>query len=199
MADNGGPLAAVDDRAFEAWEPLLAIALLAGDEQIERAVAVALTLSNGRDVEPETHRLRLLRDIRLVFDGDDDRKGVGDRIGSQALADELAADADSPWADWYGKPVTPVVVARFLRPFMIRPRSVRFEDGSTPKGYLREQFEEVWNRYAPRSSASKPQHRHNPVAEPKTPDFKPPQESLVAAGRIERKPAPAKGCGGCCG
>ena len=80
MADNGGPLAAVDDRAFEAWEPLLAIALLAGDEQIERAVAVALTLSNGRDVEPETHRLRLLRDIRLVSEPDATGRSVGLRV-----------------------------------------------------------------------------------------------------------------------
>ena len=117
LADEAEPLAVLDDRAFESWEPLLAIAALAGTSWKERACAAALELSAGRDAEPESPGLRLLVDVRLVFE-----RHSFDRIASQVLAAELASDADSPWADWRGKPVTPRQIATLLRPYGIRPR-----------------------------------------------------------------------------
>jgi hypothetical protein len=144
LAEDGGALEVLDDRAFEqAWEPLVALASLAGDEWLERAIAAALELSAGRDAQPETVRLRLLQDTRLVFEH------LGDRVSSETLAAELANDLDAPWSDWHGKAITPRAIADLLRQFEIRPRSVRFPDGGTAKGYRREQFEDSWRRYVP--------------------------------------------------
>ena len=144
LADDGEPLASLDDRAFEqAWEPLLAVADLAGAGWLGRAITAALKLSGGRDAEPEGMGVRLLGDIRTVFD----RLEV-DRLQSARLAAELAEDQDGPWADWYGKPVSPRTVADLLRPFDVRPKAIRFED-QVAKGYQREQFDNPWTRYAP--------------------------------------------------
>jgi hypothetical protein len=160
LADDGGLLASLDDRAFEAWEPLLAVAALAGEEWEARARAAALALSGGRDADPESVGLRLLADVRAVFE----RERV-DRISSQTLAAGLAADADSPWADWYGKAVTPRAVARLLHPFGVRPRTVRFADETTAKGYQREWFADAWRRYAPASPAPDSSHPSQPSSD----------------------------------
>lgn len=48
-----------------------------------------------------------------------------------------------------------------LKRFEIRPRSIRLDDGTTPKGYHREQFEDAWNRHLtpdpPKLAATAPQ------------------------------------------
>jgi hypothetical protein len=140
LADPDGRLATLDDRAFEqAWEPLLAIASLAGAAWYERAIEAALALSAERVDDAATLGVRLLHDIRLAF-------GDEARIASRALTEALVADETSPWADFGGKPLTQRALANLLRPFKIRPRSLRFQD-STAKGYEREWFADAWERY----------------------------------------------------
>jgi hypothetical protein len=151
LADDDQPLAVLQDRAFEAWEPLLAIATLAGETWKQAAIDAALVLSADREAETESLGVRLLADVRTIFDS-----GGRSRIASAALVDELAADADSPWADWYGKAVTQRAVAKLLSTFGIRPGTVRLQDGTTPKGYKREQFEEAWKRYSQARDATQP-------------------------------------------
>jgi hypothetical protein len=150
FADDGAPLAGLNDRAFEqCWEPLLAVAHLAGPSWLARAIVAAQELSDVEDQEQETNRTRLLRDIRAVFDA----LGV-DRISSQRLANELAEDESSPWADWFGHNVTPRAVAKLLAPFGIRPKGMRLHDGTTPRGYFREAFEDAFARYLPDLTAT---------------------------------------------
>ena len=36
-----------------------------------------------------------------------------------------------------------------LRPYDVTPRTIRLEDGSTPKGYLRDQLLDAWQRWLP--------------------------------------------------
>jgi hypothetical protein len=41
-----------------------------------------------------------------------------------------------------------------LKPYGIKPHTIRLPDGSTPKGYLLEDFADTWNRYIPTAATS---------------------------------------------
>ena len=86
-----------------------------------------------------------------------------DALFTDTIKRELHAMEDRPWPEFgdQGKPISAPKIARLLRPFGIRPRSVRI-DTETAKGYRREWFTEAWRRYAlePLLKAS---HRHNPL------------------------------------
>lgn len=164
----------LDDRAADGWEPLLAIADLLGGECPARARAAALELSGGEAREDDSIGVRLLADVRRVFDEN------GDRITSAALIERLVADEDAPWGDWRGKPITSRALARILKRFGIQSRSIRIDDGTTPKGFRREQFEDAWKRYLPVDPGS---IRHNATTRMATgiaPFSYPPQDPLVA-------------------
>lgn len=139
----------VTDRAADIYEPLLAIADEAGGPwpAMARAAAKALT-GQLTDREPSIG-VRLLSDIRAVL-----AAGQFDRLASQALCDRLAHIEEAPWGDWYGKPIDPRALARKLKPFDVRPRGIRLEDGSTPKGYLLEDFRDAFDRYLPDLAAT---------------------------------------------
>jgi hypothetical protein len=108
---------------------------------------------SGLDVRgDESAGVRLLADARAIFDAQ-----APDRISSAELAEELHGLEESPWGEWYGKPITPRGIAKLLAHFEIRPRTVRLDDETTPKGYKREQFEDAWARYLPDLSATTPQ------------------------------------------
>ncbi|MGH2545707.1 MAG: DUF3631 domain-containing protein [Actinomycetota bacterium] len=132
------------DRAQDIWEPLLAVADMAGGAWPERARQAAVAL-HGAFFEEDSPRVRLLRDIRTVFTD----RGE-DRIASVDLVSALNEIEESPWGGW---PMDPRKLARELKPFKapsgdkIKPGTVRLEDGRTPKGYYAEQFADAWKRY----------------------------------------------------
>ena len=84
----------------------------------------------------------LLRDVRDVFA----ETGV-DRLSSAALAASLNEIETSPGATFAARRSTRAALARRLKRFEIRPRTVRLDDETTPKGYLLEQFEDAFSRY----------------------------------------------------
>jgi putative DNA primase/helicase len=140
------------DRARDNWEPLLAIAELAGGEWPKQAREAALALSGAVDAENDNIRVQLLSDIRDVFK---DRRA--DRLSSEDLTSSLISLDDRPWADYSrGKPLTMAKLARLLRPFGVVSGSVRLADARTPKGYLREQFTDAFRRYLASPSATDP-------------------------------------------
>jgi Protein of unknown function (DUF3631) len=151
----------LNDRAQDAWEPLLAIADRAGGEWPKRARAAAVRLSADDATDDESAGVQLLHDINAVSTAQEE-----DRISSVGLAAELHEIEESPWGEWYGKPISAHGIAKLLRQFEIRPRTVRFDDGTTAKGYLFSQFADAFARYLP----EKPSQRHNPLIEPKTDD-----------------------------
>lgn len=146
----------LDDRAQDAWEPLLAIADLIGDGWPDRARAAALELSNGVEHEDESASVRLLGDIRAVFD----ERGV-DRLTSAALAAALHEIEESPWAEWYGKPITATGIARLLAGFGIKPKVIRVGE-ETLRGYPRDQFTDAWDRYLS-DTGGEPQQAQHPL------------------------------------
>jgi hypothetical protein len=163
----------LDDRAQDGWEPLFAIADLAGGTWPADARRAAVKLSTGRDVEDSLGH-RLLVDCREAF-GEDERLNTGE------LIDRLVEPLDAPWGDLYGKPITGRRVAALLRPYGIKPRHVM-----DFRGYIRADFEHAWVRYASSSVVSV----LNGVVEPRTDDSE--VSSAAASGHFEdsRNPAP---------
>lgn len=129
-----------NDRAADNWLPLLGIAKLAGSEWPDRARSAMLAIEKVSD--EETIQQLLLRDIEVTFD-------TCDRISSKKLVEELIAIEEHPWGDWQrGKPITQNGLARRLKPFGILSKTIRIGD-ETAKGYTKEQFVEVFERYLP--------------------------------------------------
>ncbi|MCY1439522.1 hypothetical protein D9M71_557580 [compost metagenome] len=130
----------LNDRANDCWEPLLAIAEVAGGDwpRIARSAAVSLhSLEEAPSIGTE-----LLASIRDAFDS----KCAGS-LATRVLLDTLAEDEEAPWAEWNrGKPVTANQLAKHLSEFGIKPTTIRI-GSRTPKGYRREQFEETFTRY----------------------------------------------------
>jgi hypothetical protein len=134
----------LSDRAADVWEPLLAIADMAGGEWPAWARQSAIAISSKGVQEDDSLGVTLLRDIQRVLT---DKKV--DRLSSVDLATGLANIEESSWGDLRGKPLNASGLAQRLRPFEIKPKQIRIGD-STFKGYLKEYFLDAWERYIPR-------------------------------------------------
>jgi putative DNA primase/helicase len=134
----------LNDRAADNWEPLLAIAELAGCDWPEAARQAARALNGASEADSQSIRVELLADIRQVF-----AKLKVDRIFSATLVTELVSDEEGRWASYgeAGRPIKARQVARLLSDFGIRPQALRGE--KVLKGYLRESFTDAFTRYLP--------------------------------------------------
>jgi hypothetical protein len=130
---------ALGDRQQEIWEPMLAIADVAGEGWGEWARRAAVALHSGADETDGSIGIRLLTEIRDVF-GDDDR------LATSVLLERLHGLQESPWADWYGKPVTARFIAEKLKPFVVHSKTLRIGD-TTLRGYEKAAFIDAWDRY----------------------------------------------------
>lgn len=135
------------DRQQDGAEPLLAIADCAGGDWPQRARAALVEIFTGTAAEDDSVGVQLLSDIRTVFEAKD-----ADRLSSEELVLALGEIEGSPWPEYqHGQKLSPTKMARLLKPFDLGPRSIRIGVG-TPKGYLRESFEDAWSRYCPCSA-----------------------------------------------
>jgi putative DNA primase/helicase len=138
----------LSDRGWDVWEPLFAIADLAGEKWSRIARRAAVTLA-GAQFE-ESMGVQLLEDIRSVFQADD-------RLSTEDLINRLCADEEKPWASWHrGFRISPKGVARLLAAFNIHSRSIRHADGRNSKGFQRDWFEDAWARYLSHPCAALP-------------------------------------------
>jgi hypothetical protein len=138
----------LNDRAAEIWEPLLALAELAGGEwpQLASSAAVALTAS----AQEETPVGALLFDILVCF-----LSASAERMFSRQLAAELNAMPDRPWGEMLkGKVVTELWLATQLRPYGILPKPVWIGELAA-RGYQKSDFTEVFQRYVPNEAAKR--------------------------------------------
>ncbi len=150
----------LDDRAQDSWEALLAIADAAGGSWPEKARRTALVLSAGRTDLAESLGVRLLADIRAVFNA-----GVVDKIWTVDLIARLSELDESPWATLHnGQRITANRLAALLRPYGIRPHELRIA-AKTTKGYESGDFDDTWTRYLPslkaRAAESEGQQRQH--------------------------------------
>ncbi len=81
---------------------------------------------------------QLIRDIHTVFSANDD-----ERFRTADLLEGLHEIEESPWGDWYGRPLSPHGLSRLLKPYRIRTMPV-WADGKTVKGYKVEQFSDAF-------------------------------------------------------
>ena len=130
----------VEDRAADTWEPLIAVADLAGGDWPARArkAAIALTAEDDTDT---TLGARLLADLRDVFSD-------ADAMHGDAILSALHKVSEAPWGDYYGRPLNPRDMAKLLKPYGVSSVDVKI-DGVNRKGYRRDHLHDSWTRYLP--------------------------------------------------
>jgi putative DNA primase/helicase len=154
------------------WRSLLAIAELAGGDAKREAWKAAKAIEGAKTIEQASLGVRLLSDIRDIFDSRLEDGILEEGILSRVLVAELIADLEKPWAEYRrDKPLTQKQLANLLADFGIRSEDVHpdadaEEEGvKHGKGYKPSRFEEVFARYLPKKPekpASDPRNRANP-------------------------------------
>ena len=141
---------AFDDRAADISVPLLAIADLAGGNWPTIARHAIAEICDVRLDEDESTAIQLLRAIREIFT----EKGVA-QIPTHDLLDALMNRENEPWASWWeaefsrGNTRGPASkLARILKPFEVVSQNIKQPDGSVPKGYKLESFQEAFATYS---------------------------------------------------
>jgi hypothetical protein len=146
--------ASLSDRATDVWEPLVAIADVAGQAWPSRGREAARALS-GR-FEDADLRVELLRDIFQIAR----EMSHPTIVASQDLIAQLTAITDRPWATYArGKPLTPHGLARLLDPLGIHPIST-----GKLRGYMVEGFGDAFARYLPREVSERQDAAESKVA-----------------------------------
>jgi hypothetical protein len=180
----------VNDRAADNWEPLLTLAEVAGGVWTARGRAAAVAVLRAAAEDEGSLSMKLLADIRDVFDGSAGAFAPLEKLASAALVDRLVQLDESPWAELpkTGRALNQRGLARWLRPYEIRPHVVRIDE-HTPRGFERADFEDAWERYL-RTTPSE-------SATPATPQQVPQQtpESQSPATTTASPTALRSGCG----
>jgi hypothetical protein len=102
----------VTDRAADVWEPLLMVADLVGDEWAKRAREACVAFVTGSREDTASVGVRLLSDLRDVFDADE-------VLSTELILTKLHRLDESPWGDWYGKPLDARGLAKLVKPYGI--------------------------------------------------------------------------------
>jgi hypothetical protein len=135
--------AGVVDRPAEVWEPLIAIADAAGGDWPGIARDACVALCKVAEDRRASLGVRLLADLRTLF-------GNSDAMHAETIVDRLTIgdglDADAPWGELHGKPLSKRVLASMLKKYDVAPRKVRVGD-AVLQGYRREDLWDVWVRY----------------------------------------------------
>lgn len=128
----------VEDRAADTWEPLVAVADLAGSDWPRRARKAVLALVGAQDQADVEASLgiRLLTDIRDVF-----ANWTVSFITSADLTRNLVAIEDAPWSDIE---LTTRRLAARLKPYGIEPGH---NPAKTARGYQVAAFSDAFARY----------------------------------------------------
>ncbi len=131
----------LNDRAQDNWEPLLAIAMVAGGDWLQIGTAAALKISGSEEIT-QTTGTELLANIKEIFE----EKQI-DRISTTDLIKALCADEEWTWATYNrGLPIKPRQLANRLKAYGIHSKNIRIGYG-TPKGFALDQFAEAFSRY----------------------------------------------------
>jgi len=146
--------AGVEDRAADCWEPLIAIADKAGGDWPRRAREAAVHFTSVGKDNSQSLNVRLLADLRTIFDTIGD-----DHIPTATLLEHLTAMEEAPWGDLRGgKPLDSRGLSRRLSKYQVTPKQLgRVGEKNNPRGYRREDLHEVWLRYLGEAVPSSPQ------------------------------------------
>ncbi|SDD68049.1 DUF3631 domain-containing protein [Actinokineospora iranica] len=141
----------VDDRPAEIWEPLLAIAELAGGHWPTTARAACSHFVFGQKTTPSLG-VRLLSDLRDLFAAE-----RTDRMHTSDILARLRAIEDSPWPDLGGKPLDAQRLAKEMSLYQVAPMTFK-HNNTNAKGYVtfptdtqvtQVGLADAWARYLP--------------------------------------------------
>ena len=100
---------------------------------------------------------------------------------------------DRSWPEFRaGKPISKAQLARTVKKFGVSSNNVRLDDGRTPKGYHRKQFDDAFARYLPSQNATTPQPAENLGSQA---DFKAPQANRCGVSESAGNPSKSAACG----
>ncbi|BBF98993.1 MULTISPECIES: DUF3631 domain-containing protein [Pseudonocardia] len=141
----------VTDRAAEVWEPLLAIADLAGGHWPDTARAAAMHFVGQATETGTSVGTRLLADLRALFTAHE-----AERMATSDIIGRLCADEEAGWADLDGRPLDARRLARELARYGVRPGPLRI-GGHVAKGYhVDGALSDAFARYLPPTTEPAP-------------------------------------------
>jgi hypothetical protein len=134
--------AGVEDRPADVWEPLLAIADVAGGEWPAAARSAASRLTLGRDTEP-SRGVQLLTALHTIWE----ESGAPEHLPTTDILTALNSREEEPWPGMRnGNGIDARGLAGLLGKYGVKSRTVRV-DANTAKGYSRDQLSDPWARY----------------------------------------------------
>jgi len=140
--------AELNDRAAEIWEPLFAVADLAGGEWPKRAREAAVGLSTGG--QEETAVGALLFDISTGF-----LELETERMFSRDVVAWLNGRGERPWAEIRkGRALSEAWLSRQLHQYGVSAKPLWIGERSA-RGYELKDFREAFERYIPKGQAKK--------------------------------------------
>jgi hypothetical protein len=141
----------IEDRTADLWEPLLAVADLAGGRWPDQArkAAVALVAAAVTDT-PQSLNIRLLSDLRTVFAANDAavRAATPKGLPTKAILEALHTLEDAPWSH-LKEPLNGHSLAWRLHDYGIKSDRLRPHGQNQCKGYRLTDLDDAWRRYLP--------------------------------------------------
>jgi hypothetical protein len=133
----------LNDRAQDAWRPLIAIADAMSEALGKKIRDVAVRIEEEGLGGEEDISLQLLADVAAIFKKKIQTDGA-ERvpvIGSQEIVNTLAGMDERPWARWHrGEPISTQTLAKLLKAYNVAPRKKRVGQnlirGYVPKAVL---------------------------------------------------------------
>lgn len=178
------------DRQEDVWEPLVAVARVAGSDWEDRIRQAARHLSgaaNAGATEGLGHQI--LCAMREYFGAN------GDKADTKTLIERLNGSGDFSGVN-RGRGLTPYFLAQQLKPYCIEPRNLKLE-GKVLKGYDRGDFDEAFQVYllppTPESAVSKRYSATEAVNIGQNPHF---QSATEANGSVSENGVPTSVCAG---
>jgi Protein of unknown function (DUF3631)/Domain of unknown function (DUF3854) len=155
----------LDDRNADKWEPLLAVADMAGGHWPKTArVAAVAAVADSKAGTPSLG-VQLLHDIRSIFS-----KHNSVALVASVITSNLKEIEESPWSSIKrdGSGIDARELAKRLNPYGIGSRNARDGFDAVRKHYFPKDFADAWDRYLPAET-------------PETPGGEPPDLSATTA------------------
>lgn len=143
------------DRPAEVWEPLISVADRAGGHWPTDARAACVALCKVAKDRRQSLGVRLLGDLRTIF-GDALALHVKTIIERLIDGEHHGLEADAPWGDLRGNPLSKRALASMLSRYDVHPVKVTI-GGISLQGYRREHLWDAWVRYLPSSTSGEPE------------------------------------------
>lgn len=152
------------DRQEDVWEPLVAIARVAGGDWEERIRSAAMHLTGGgSDGASETEGHQLLAALQSYF------SEHGDRAETKKIITTLKESGDFDDVN-YGRGLNPHFLAKALKPYGVEPGVHKMTGGKSARGYSRDDCEQAFSIYLSDAPAKTPLEKRNSVTAALIPD-----------------------------